>query len=116
MQWLDFSKRSESVFYDLIFDRDLIEASFAMQYNIRLEKEDIRFAEFLRLLSGIMDNTPLGRVVSIRMEDRADKIRGMNKECYRIRNEWRRFIASEKHPEEFGDMEKLQGMLEMMFG
>ena len=30
-----------------------------MQYNIRLRQEDISYSEFIRLLKGIMPETPL---------------------------------------------------------
>jgi len=79
------------VFYDLEFDHAVIEASFAMQYGIRLSKEDMPCGEFFRLLAGLMPETPLGRLVGIRMESRGDVLRQMSVSERRVRNEWSEF-------------------------
>jgi len=47
-------------------DWALIEASFCMQYGIRLSCEDITTGEFLRLFAGLLPETPLGRAVANR--------------------------------------------------
>jgi len=71
-------------------DWGLIEASFAAQYGIRLrEEEDMSWSEFCTLLAGIMPETPLGRVVSIRSENDKEVLKNFTKEQHRIRNEWR---------------------------
>lgn len=46
--------------------------------------------EFCSLLTGIMYDTPLGRVVSIRAEKDPKVIKGFSKEEKRIRDEWRK--------------------------
>jgi hypothetical protein len=76
----------------LFKDFGLIEASFAAQYGIRLRRErDIRVSEFFTLLEGLLPETPLGRVLRMREEERRGK----------------------KSASGNGD---LQGMLERMFG
>jgi hypothetical protein len=61
-----------------------------MQYKIRLREEnDMTFSEFSSLLSGIMPETPLGQIVSIRAEEDKDMLKNFTKEQHKIRNEWR---------------------------
>jgi hypothetical protein len=74
----------------LFEDWDLIEATFAMQYNIRLrDEEEMSWSEFCSLLKGIMPKTPLGQVVSIRAEENKDILKHFTKEQQKIRNDWR---------------------------
>ncbi len=71
-------------------DWGLIEASFTAQYGIRLRNEnDMSWSEFSTLLSGIMPETPLGKVVSIRSENDKDVLKNFTKEQHKLRNEWR---------------------------
>lgn len=72
----------------MAIDWDLIEASFAQQYSIRLTNTELTWAEFTRLLSGLLPDTPLGRVVSIRAEKDKKIINAFTKEQKRIRSEW----------------------------
>lgn len=52
------------------------------------------WGEFVTLLGGLMDNTPLGKVISIRSENNKDILKNFTKEQHRIRNEWRsRYIS-----------------------
>ena len=100
----------------------MIEASFAMQYGIRLRSEkDITWAEFYRLLSGIMPETPLGRVVGVRAEKDREKLRNFSKHEKNIQTEWKRFCsgaASKKRNTEDWEqsVSKLQNMLAAVFG
>jgi hypothetical protein len=74
-------------------DWDLIEASFAKQYGIRLEtmcgENDMSWPEFSRLLNGIMPNTPLGSIVQIRAEEDPDVLEHFTREQRSIRDKWR---------------------------
>lgn len=71
-------------------DWGLIEASFTFQYGIRLRSEnDMSWSEFSTLLAGIMPETPLGQIVSIRSENDKDILKNFTQEQHRIRNEWR---------------------------
>ena len=64
----------------------------AAQYGIRLAKErDMTWREFACLLSGLMGETPLGRVVRIRLERNAEVLRKHSPAERRIRAEWQRF-------------------------
>lgn len=70
-------------------DWELIEASFLKQYGIRLRTEDdMSYSEFCSLLSGIMPDTPLGRIVSIRAETDREVISRFSDSQKKIRNEW----------------------------
>ncbi len=46
------------------------------------------WSEFSTLLAGIMPETPLGQVVSIRCENDKEVLKNFTKEQHRIRNEW----------------------------
>ena len=94
----DFAKRKNASdeWYDLYEDWDLIDASFAKQYGIRLRNEpDMSWSEFTTLLAGIMPETPLGQVVSIRSEDDKETLKHFTPDQHRIRNEWRNRRARE---------------------
>lgn len=67
----------------------MIASSFAKQYGIRLRTvDDMSWSEFCSLLAGIMPETPLGNIVSIRAEKDPKAIRNFSKEQKRVRNEW----------------------------
>jgi len=99
----------------MVLDRDLIEASFAMQYGIRLAVEDIGFGEYCRLLAGLMGDTPLGRVVAVRAERDVERIKRFGEYENGIRRRWREFRRA-NHPSKEGNLEELQGVLERVFG
>lgn len=72
-------------------DYDLIEASFADQYGIRLRREDdMPWSEFCTLLSGLLPDTPLGKIVSIRAEKDSKILNTFTKEQKKIRSDWQR--------------------------
>ena len=76
-------------YYDIFDDWELVESSFLKQYGIRLRTEDnMSYAEFCSLLSGIMYDTPLGQVVSVRAEKDPKVIKKFTREQKRIRSEW----------------------------
>ena len=83
-------KRQSDTWYDLLEDYDVIEASFAQQYGIRLRTEDdMLWDEFLNLLVGLNGDTPLGYLVRIRSE-RDFKVRQkFTKAEQKIYAEWR---------------------------
>lgn len=87
-------------YYDIVEDYELIEASFAQQYGIRLRYENqMSWDEFLTLLSGLNSDTPIGNIVAIRAETNSDKIKNFTPEQKRIRNQWRsghRHIITDK--------------------
>lgn len=83
------SKAADS-YYELIGDWELIEASFAQQYGIRLRREDdMSWDEFATLLAGLNGDTPLGRIVSIRSETDKERLKTFTPEERKIRSAWR---------------------------
>lgn len=61
-----------------------------MQYPSKdLYDDKMDWVEFTTLLAGIMPDTPLGNIISIRAEDDADALKHYSDEQHRIRNEWR---------------------------
>jgi hypothetical protein len=104
----------------MAFDKALIEAGFAMQYGIRLAKEDIAFGEFCRLLTGLTADTPLGRIVAIRGEKNPEKIKAFGEYERGVRKRWREFTVGARIARPIadrpGDMAKLQNALERAFG
>lgn len=109
-------QNSGESFYDLFDDWELIESSFLKQYGIRLRSEDdMSWNEFCSLLSGIMPDTPLGQIVSIRAEKDPKRIKEFTKEQKRIRNDWlkRRNKAASKGKN--ADLLAMQESLKYMF-
>ena len=106
--------------YDFYDDWELIEASIAQQYGIRMRTEinTISWSEVKMLVSGLLADTPLGRVIQIRSENNKDQLKNFTPEMHRIRNEWRNKQAKDKLKNEemlnktFDNMEK---MLQIMF-
>lgn len=85
----DFSTPAQNEsWYDLFEDWDLIEASFAQQYGIRLRREAMCWNEFCTLLSGLNHETPFGSIVSIRAEKDAARLKNFTPEQNRIRREY----------------------------
>ena len=95
----DFSEASDQLaeWYDADLDKNLIEASFASQYGIRMSQEDIRVSEYYRLLGGLMHDTPLGAIIEIRSETSPDILKHFSSEQNKIRNEWRSYITKKKY-------------------
>lgn len=102
-------------------DWPLIESSFAQQYGIRLEREyDMSWTEFGNLLNGLLPESPLGHIVSIRAESDPERLKGFNRDQKKIRNEWRSKVDKELISKmTVADKEKatkeLQNMFKSMF-
>ncbi len=112
-------KIPENKWYDLFEDFDLIEASFAMQYNIRLRNDDMTWSEFSALLKGIMPKTPLGQIVSIRSEENKEVLKNFTKEQHKIRNDWRNRnnpIKDMSNEEKEEEIKKVQEIFSKAFG
>lgn len=56
-------------------------------------QEDISYSEYRRLLVGLMEDTPLGRVVQIRSESDPKTISEMTAQEKKIRSDWSQFRA-----------------------
>lgn len=106
--------------YDFYDDWDLIESSIAQQYGIRLRNEinTISWSEVRMLISGLLPDTPLGKVIQIRSENNKETLKHYTPEMHKIRNDWRNRMAKDKFKDEdalnrtFDNMEK---MLKILF-
>lgn len=86
---LDFKTQSNNdVWYDLIEDYPLIEASFLEQYGIRLSEVNMSWREFSDLLACLSADTALGRIVAIRSETDAEVLKEFTKGQKEIRETW----------------------------
>ena len=112
--------KASQIWYDFYEDWDLIEASIAQQYGIRLRHEidKISWREVKMLVSGLLGDTPLGRVIQIRAENNKEVLKTFTPEMKKIRSDWRNKQAKERLKDEeklnltFKNMEK---MLEILF-
>jgi len=83
----------------VFFDAVLIEQSIAKQYGILPGAQgELPYPEWAKLVSGLMDDTPLGRVVAVRAETDRKAIAKMNPWQRRIRSQWRSFLARRASP------------------
>lgn len=117
----DFANSKQEVeWFDMRGDWALIESSLAAQYGIRIRQAtDMRWDEFCTLINGLMPETPLGRVVSIRSEQNNDTIRKFNSDQMRIYSDWKNRQARKQlqNPEVLEkSMDALNSMLKGMFG
>lgn len=85
-------------YYDLNDDWSLVVSSFQTQYGIRLSSDlpSMGWYEFSYLLQGLSGDTPLGRIIAVRAENRPEVIREMGANEKRIRNEYRKRLALKK--------------------
>ncbi|MDO5293310.1 MAG: Gp15 family bacteriophage protein [bacterium] len=93
-------------YYDIFDDWELIESSFYKQYGIRLRNsgdDDLSYSEFASLLSGLMNDTPLGTIVGIRSEKDPKVIKDFTDEQKKIRSEWilKRNAKINENPEQY---------------
>lgn len=73
------------------------------------------WAEFSTLLSGLMPDTPLGNMVSIRSEDDKEVLKEFNQEQHRIRREWRNRNAKKVDMEEYNNaLKNIQNMFKSL--
>ncbi|MDY4058107.1 MAG: Gp15 family bacteriophage protein [Blautia sp.] len=96
-----------------------MEASFLTQYGIRLIETEMDWKEFTVLLSGLMPETPLGKIVATRCEENKEILKHFSPEENRIRNDWRSKHSLKEEMTE-AEMEKavssLQETLARAFG
>lgn len=106
----------------MLDDWPLVEASFAQQYGIRLEHEqDMGWTEMFNLMTGLLPETPLGQIVSIRAETDPERLKGFNKDQKEIRSNWRSKINKAQVAQMSVEDKKkatseIQSMLASMFG
>lgn len=119
---VDFAKRNDTheSWYDLREDWSLIESSMAKQYGMRLRHQvDMPWTEFCTLVSGLMPDTPLGQIITIRSEKDQKVIKGFAPDQRRIYRDWRMYQAKQKlnDPKKLDDeMNALACAFRSMFG
>ena len=82
---------------------------------------ELGWAEWVKLVGGLMDDTPLGRVVAVRSESDANLVRSMPQWQKQLRTEWAAFRAK-RDVMRMGaavvrsEMDALERMMAKMFG
>lgn len=83
------------------FDEDAIAASLAKTYNILpSEQDDISIPDFLILLQGIGEDTPLANLIRIRREKDYKKIKNMTDYEKGVRQKWSDFKAKKLYSDD----------------
>lgn len=111
------TKRSniQDAAYDQDFDKVLIEQSIAKQYGILPSQQgNLSYSEWSKLVSGLMDDTPLGRVVAVRTETDQKVIAQYSPWQRQIRADWNAFKAQKMSQQSEVDMEQQMKQLERM--
>ena len=103
------------------YDRILIEQSIAKQYGVfPSDQGSLHYSDWSKMVSGLMDDTPLGRIVMIRSEKDAERIKTFSPEQKRIQAEWKKFRAANAQKvdaESYGaQMRALEGMFAALSG
>ncbi|CQR51484.1 Gp15 family bacteriophage protein [Paenibacillus riograndensis] len=97
-----------------------MEASLAKQYGIRIRQHgDMPWDEFCSLIAGLMPDTPLGSIVTIRSEKDPKVIKSFSADQRRIYNDWRNRQAKLKLLDEVAldnQMKRLEATMARMFG
>lgn len=107
--------------YDLEYDRVLIEQSIAKQYGVLpSEQGDLIYSDWAKMVAGLMDDTPLGKIIRIRNETDPDVLRNYTPEMRQMRNDWilfrqSRFRRSENNGSK-QELEELKNTLKRIFG
>ena len=103
-------------------DAVLIEQSIAKQYGVLPSAQlELPYWEWARLVSGLMDDTPLGRVVAVRSESDPERIKQFSPWQRQIRTDWQNHLAG-KAKQTFdadqwrSDMADLERMMAAAFG
>ena len=95
----------------------LIEQSIAKQYGVLpSEQENLHYSDWAKMVGGLMDDTPLGRIVAIRAEKDHDTLRRMTPDQRRIRSEWAAFQARKNGMNYLSLLKQLQSMIAGLFG
>ena len=111
------TKRSniQDAAYDQDYDKVLIEQSIAKQYGILPSQQgNLSYSEWSKLVSGLMDDTPLGRVVAVRTETDQKVIAQYSPWQRQIRADWNAFKAQKLSQQSEVDMEQQMKQLERM--
>lgn len=71
------------------------------------------YSDWTSLVSGIMEDTPLGQIVLIRKEDDRERIKNFSPYERRVYNEWRDYRANKKREDTRSVMSTINGFEEM---
>ena len=86
------ARNNVEVYYDRDFDKDVIAASIAAEYGImKSEQGELRARDYANFLVGLSPERPLSRLIQIRSETDAKRIKNMTKAELRVRSEWEAF-------------------------
>lgn len=101
----------------------MIARSIAKQYLVLpSEQEDLRYSDWAQMVSGLMDDTPLGQVVRIRMENNPDVTKNFTPAQRQIKNDWAQFLANKARKDpvyaetQERKMEELERAIAALFG
>ncbi len=88
--------RTREHWYDPDHDAVLIEQSIAKQYGVIPSLQgDLKYSDWAKMVSGLMEDTPLGRIVQIRSETDKDTLKRFTPDQKKIRSDWQRFRAAQ---------------------
>lgn len=94
--------------------------SVAAQYGVLpAAQRELPWPEWITLVAGLMDTTPLGRLVEVRTERDPAILRRMTPWQRRERSRWQRFLAGRagrSRAEARQSQQQLQRQLARMFG
>ncbi len=114
---VDFN--SEPTLYDIEFDADLIEKSITAQYGVLPYAQScLPYKDWAALVSGLMPESLLGRVIGIRAEQDKSVIEQMSPHQLKIRREWQRFLNGyqlKNEEQTRQELENLQQALKQMY-
>ncbi len=105
--------------YDLEFDSDIVAASFAYAYHIRLYKlgyNEMSFNEFTVLLKNLPPDCQLSLVIGIRKAS-GDELQNLTDGQLKIRSDWQEFLSSKINSGEIkSDISTLQNAFKSAYG
>ena len=80
------------------------------------DQEELPYSDWVSLVAGIMENTPLGQTVLIRKENDRERLKHFSKHEHSIRSEWMNFRAGQKRDSQSPqDVKHAMEMFENMF-
>lgn len=95
----------------------LIEQSIAKQYGVLpSEQGNLKYADWAKLVSGLMEDTPLGQVVKLRTEKDRDVLKRLTPAQRKMRADWALFKQKKyKNTAQKTDITALENMMKSLF-
>ena len=92
----------------------LIEQSIAKQYGVLpSEQGSLKFSDWSKMVSGLMEDTRLGRMVELRMLNDPQRLRQLTPEQKRLRAEWADFLRLRRSEQGPVDNKQQQAILQI---